>query len=109
MAETETPAAGYETYSWSGIDAKGVAHAGRTGAPLAQIALTVEHHYKQGWRSLRVARGWDLPDAGTPGLVAAIGPHPGTGRRMWWAEGPETVPEPAESAIRAQIEVSTND
>jgi hypothetical protein len=93
----------YETYSWAGTDAKGVAHAGRTGVPLAQIALTAEHHYRQGWRSLRVARGWVLPDAGTPDLVAAIGPHPEAGRRIWWAEGAQAGPEDAERAIRAQL------
>jgi hypothetical protein len=83
---TETPAA-FETYSWSGTDAKGVAHMGRTGFTLAQIAQVTENYYRQGWQSLRVARSWEVPDAGTPDLVAMIGPHPGTGERVWWAEG----------------------
>jgi hypothetical protein len=64
-----------ETYSWTGTDAKGVAHAGRTGSTAAQIAVITENYYRKGWRSLRVARGWDLPDPDSPDLVAAIGPH----------------------------------
>ena len=92
-----------ETFSWAGVDAKGVAHMGRTGFTLAEIAAVTEHYHRKGWRSLRVARGWDLPDAGTPDLVAAIGPHPGTGKRKWWAEGAQDVPEEAERAIRAQL------
>jgi hypothetical protein len=99
---TDTPAP-FETYSWSGTDVEGVAHMGRTGFTPAQIAQVTENYYRQGWQSLRVARGWDVPDAGTPGLVAMIGPHPDTGKRMWWAEGAEAVPEEAERAIRAQI------
>jgi hypothetical protein len=99
---------GSETYSWAGTDANGIAHAGRTGVPLAQIALTTEHHYRQGWRSLRVARGWDLPDADAADLVAAIGPDPETGERIWWAEGAQAVPDDAERAIRAQMEVSAD-
>jgi hypothetical protein len=98
---TETPAAPaqpFETYSWSGTDAKGAAHMGRTGFTLAQIAQVAENYYRKGWRSLRVSRGWDVPDAGTPDLVAMIGPHPDTGERMWWAEGAQAVPGEAEDA-----------
>jgi hypothetical protein len=106
MTTTETPAAPgepFETYSWAGTDRHGVAHMGRTGFTLAQIAQATENYYRKGWRSLRVARGWDVPGADTPDLVAAIGPHPETGKRIWWAEGAQDVPGDAERAIRAQL------
>jgi hypothetical protein len=104
MAETPAaPAGPFETCSWAGTDAKGVAHTGRTGLTLAQIAQVTENYYRKGWQSLRVFRGWDVPDADTPDLVAMIGPHPETGKRMWWAEGAQAVPEEAERAIRAQL------
>jgi hypothetical protein len=99
MTAPDRPAATSETYSWAGTDAKGIAHIGRTGYTATQIAVITENYYRKGWRSLRVARGWDLPDAGTADLVAAIGPHPGTGRRTWWAEGAGD----AERAVRAQL------
>jgi hypothetical protein len=83
----------FETYSWAGTDKKGVAHTGRTGLTPAQIARVTQHYYRKGWRSLRVVRGWDLP--GSADLVAAIEPHPDTGRRMWGAEGTEDAGEGA--------------
>jgi hypothetical protein len=83
--------AAWETYSWIGTDAKGVAHGGRTGLPLASIARITENYYREGWQSLRVAPGWILPDADDAVLVAAIEADAETGQRTWWS--PEHQPE----------------
>lgn len=105
LRQAANPAPAFETFSWTGTDRKGIAHGGRTGLPLEAIARITENYYRKGWRSLRVARGWDMPDGGTADLAAAIGPHPDTGRRVWWAEGAED----AERAVSAQITEESND
>jgi hypothetical protein len=92
---SQSGAADDETYSWAGVDEHGVAHAGRTGRTIDEIARATEHYYRQGWQSLRVARGWDLPDDPESDLVAQIGPDHGGGR-TWWSEasGPAERPAP---------------
>jgi hypothetical protein len=87
VSEASAAPGEWETYSWTGTDRHGQAHAGRTGLPLAQIARITGNYYRQGWQSLRVARGWALPDTDTGDLVAAIEPE--TGRRTRWSEVPE--------------------
>ena len=77
MSEAPAAPGARETYSWTGTDRHGQAHAGRTGLPPAQIARITGNHYRQGGQSLRVARGWALPNTDTGDLCAAIEPETG--------------------------------
>jgi hypothetical protein len=78
-----------ETYTWMGTTRDGGARTARTSLTPGQLAPIVENYYRKGWRSLRVARGWDMPVANADELVAAIEPSAETGQRTWWSEAPE--------------------
>jgi len=74
-------------YRWRGVSPRGKHQSGVADWP--DLAAEVETMFKRGWRSLIVCTGGGPvppPATGPAGLVAAIGPHPGTGRRTWWAE-----------------------
>lgn len=78
-----------ESYNWAGTGPRGEARCGRSAWLPEELPAIVEDYYRKGWRSLAVARGGSVPPSPGTDLVAAIGPSPDTGHRVWWAEAPD--------------------
>jgi hypothetical protein len=76
-----------ESYRFTGVNSHGEQRAGKFTAPDGLGAL-VKSRFAQGWRYLMVCAGDGPvpPSFADQQQVAGIGPHPDTGKRIWWAE-----------------------
>ena len=77
-------------YRWRGVTSHGEQKCGRVSLTPAALSVFVEDRFKHGWRSLTVCSGEGPvppPAVGPADVVAVIGPHPDTGKRIWWSEG----------------------
>ena len=74
-------------YRWRGVRRDGSPQVGQFTTDSALLAAVVEDRFNQGWRFLAVCSGeGPTPPSPLEGPVALIDRHPGTGKRMWWAE-----------------------
>lgn len=79
-------------YRWRGVTPHGQQQYGRADWP--DLTAEIEKRFQAGWRSLTVCSGEGPvppPAIGPAGVIAAITPHPDTGKRTWWTEAGRQV------------------